>query len=97
MGLDFIPTGVATGLSGSIMAKEVTTTIGAGLTFIPAAGVYYAYGVGADVKYQIQDSGGTWRDVSAVTVGGLIVSDGTNTRYINGGGGNETVSLIKIG
>jgi hypothetical protein len=97
---DFIPTGVATGVSGSIMHTEVTTSIpSVGPTgfFIPDAGIYYAYGVGADVNLQIQDSAGVWQDVWAAAVGGIFTSDAVNVRFVNLGGYAEDVTLIKVG
>lgn len=99
MGADFVPTGVATGVSGSIFAAEVVTAISdSNGTFVPAPGLYYAYAVGADVNLQVQDSTGSWQDVLAAAKGGLICSDGVNVRFINtGSGGDENVTLIKIG
>jgi len=92
------PTGVATGVNGSLCSKEITTVIGAGLAFIPAAGQYYAYGLGVDVRFQVQDSGGGWNNLAAAGVGlGNFETDGTNVRVINNGGGSENITLIKVG
>ncbi len=98
MGIDFIPTGVATGVSGSIFAKEVVTVIAAAGTFVPAAGLYYAYAEGADVVAQVQDSGGAWNTITGAAVpSGLVISDGVNLRFFNSGVGSENVTLIKVG
>ena len=97
MSLDFVPTGIATGVSGSIMGTQVTTAIGAGLAFVPDAGVYYAYGLGADVRMQIRDSGGAWNNVLATAVGGMFCSDASNVRFINNGVASENITLIKVG
>ena len=96
MSLDFVPTGIATGTSGSIMGNQVTTAIAAGGNYVPAAGVYYAYAVGANTQLQIQDTNG-WQNVFAVAVGGMFCADGTNIRFLNGGGGSQNVTLIKVG
>lgn len=97
MSLDFIPTGVATGVSGSIFGAQVTTAIAAAGTFVPAVGNYYAYGLGADVRFQIQDAVGAWNNVYLAGAGGFVCSDGTNVRFLNSGVGSENVTLIKIG
>ena len=98
MGFDNrVPTGIATGVSGTLMGSEVITSIAAAARFIPAAGDYYMYAVGADVRVQVQDSTGTWQNVTAVAVGGFISCDGTNVGLRNSGAGAENVTLQKCG
>jgi hypothetical protein len=98
MGVDFIPTGVQTGLSGSITAAPQVVTIGAGGNYVVPAGSYTAYAVGANTQLQVQDATPAWQAVSAVSVGiPFFCSDGTNYRFQNAGGGSQTVTLIKIG
>lgn len=97
MPFDFLPTGVATGVSGSIMGAQTVVSILTGGHYVVPIGTYYAYALGAAVKLQVQDSGSVWRDVSAVTIGGMLISDGTNVRFVNGGVGTQTVTLVKIG
>ena len=91
-----IPTGVATGVSGSLFAAQVVTTIAAAGTYVPAAGNYYAYALGADLVMEVQDSGGIWRAVTAAGVSpNNFETDGTNIRFRSPAGG--AISLIKIG
>lgn len=99
MGTDFVPTGIATGLSGSIFSKATTTVIvpGAAGAFIPTAGLYYAYGLGAGVQMEILDDSGVWNLVGLAGQGQMFCSDGTNLRFRNTGGGNQNVLTIKIG
>ncbi len=100
MGTDFVPTGIATGLSGSIFGKALTTVIvpGAGGAFIPAAGLFYAYGLGANVVFEVLDDSGVWNAPAAAGVSpGLFCSDGVDVRFRNAGGGNQNVVTIKIG
>jgi len=94
-----IPTGIATGAAGSIFVKEVVQSIGAGLRFVLPVGTIYVYIVGADVRMQIQDSTLTWQNITAAGVipGGVLISDGTNLAFFNGGGGAENISYIKVG
>ena len=94
-----IPTGIATGAAGSIFVKEVVQSIGAGLRFALPVGTFCVYLVGADVRYQVQDSTGTWQNITAAGVipSGDIISDGVNKAFFNGGGGAENISYIKIG
>lgn len=96
-----IATGIPVTAAGSILAPGVTTAIAPAGTFVPAIGVYYCWSVGADVKFQVQDSdgGGTWHDITAAGAKptGVVYSDGTNMRFINGGVGSENVVLQRIG
>jgi len=94
-----IPTGIATGAAGSIFVKEVVQAIGAGLRVALPVGTIYVYLVGAGVRMQIQDSTGTWQNITAAGVipGGVLISDGTNLAFFNGGGGSENISYIKVG
>jgi hypothetical protein len=98
MGMDTVPMGVATGVAGSLIATPVVNSIPAnnGVLVLPA-GVYVMYAVGANVSYQVQDAGGAWNNVSAVAVGGLIYSDGTNFRFLNTAGAPQNVTTAKIG
>ena len=94
-----IPTGIATGAAGSIFVKEVQVSVGAGLRSALPVGTLYVYTVGADIRLQIQDSTGTWQNITAAGVipGGVLISDGTNLALYNGGGGSENFSYIKVG
>lgn len=100
MGTDFVPTGIATGLSGSIFGKGVVNVItpGAGGAFIPAAGLYYAYGQGAGIIFEVLDDLGNWNAPNAVGVSPcMFVSDAVDVRFRNTTGGNQNVTLIKVG
>jgi len=94
-----IPTGIATGAAGSIFVQEVVQSIGAGLRFALPVGTIYVYLVGADVRMQIQDSTLTWQNITAAGVipGGVLISDGVNLAFFNGGGGAVNISYIKVG
>ncbi len=92
-----IPTGIATGVAGSLFSAQVVNSIAAAGTFVPAAGQYYAYAMGADVRFQIQDLTG-WVNVLAAGISpGEFETDGTNIRFINNGVSAETVTTVKIG
>ena len=97
MSLDFVPTGIATGISGTLMGTEVVTTIAAAGRYIVPAGVYYLYAVGANCQLQVLNSAGVWQNVFAAGVGGLIASEGTNVGVVNNGAGNQTVTTQKLG
>ena len=100
MGTDFVPTGIATGVSGSIFSKALTTVIvpGAGGAFIPAAGLFYAYGLGAGIIFEVQDDSGVWNAPAAAGVSpGMFCSDAVNVRFRGTAGGNQNVVTIKIG
>lgn len=97
MGTDFVPTGVQTGLSGSICAAQVITSILAAGNSVIAPGLYLFYAVGANITLQVQDSAGAWNNVTAIGVGGMVCSDGTNMRFNNAGAGTQTVTSVKIG
>src|SRR2546428_13240340 len=94
MGSGFIPTGIATGIAGSILAKEVVQAIAAGARFVLPAGDFYVYAVGADVRLQILDSTGVWNNLTAAGVGpgALVTADGVGLALFNAGGraGNLT-------
>ena len=97
MGLDFIPMGLATGVAGSNFATQVVQAIAGLGNFVMPAGVYYVYTVGADVRLQVQDASLTFQNVSAVAIGGLVASDGTNVRYNNANAAAQNITYIKIG
>lgn len=93
-----VPTGIPTG-TGSLYQKEVTTSIGAGASYVLPAGNYWVIAVGANCKLQVIDSTGTWNDITAVNVlpAGVVNSDGASVRYNNGGGGAQNIKTILIG
>ncbi len=97
MGVDFVPTGIQTGVAGSMMGTEVVTTIAAATRVILAAGLYFYYAVGVNITLQVLDSTGAWQNVTAAGVGGVAPSDGTDVAFFNAGGGNQTVKTQKIG
>lgn len=94
--MDMIPTGTPTG-PGSLLTKEVTTAIAAAARFLPSVGLYYAYALGADVRLQVLDSTGAWNNVLLAGAGGMCFFDGVSVGFINNGGANENVTLIKVG
>ena len=98
MGSGFIPTGIATGIAGSILAKEVVQAIAAGARFVLPAGDFYVYAVGADVRLQILDSTGVWNNLTAAGVGpgGLVTADGVGLGFVNNGGVSENITFIKF-
>lgn len=99
MGTDFVPTGIANGLSGSVFSKATTTVVvpGAGGAFLPAAGLYYAYGLGAGIVMEVLDDSGAWNLVGLAGQGQMFCSDGVNLRFRNTAGGNQNVVTIKVG
>lgn len=98
MGLgDAIPTGIATGTSGSLLGAAVVNSIGIGATFTLAAGVYVIYVVGAAVRPQVFD-GTAWQNVEAAALPqSVYYSDGINFRFINNGAGAQSFTSQKIG
>lgn len=97
MGIDFLPTGIATGLSGALTGSAVINAVpGLGALVIPA-GLYAMYAVGANITYQVQDQNGAWQNITVAGVGGIIVSDGTNFRWNNTNAAAQNVTTIKIG
>lgn len=100
MGADFIPTGIATGVVGSLFATEVTQAVAAQTRFVLPAGTYYVYTVGTDIRLQVQASGGVWNNITAIGVipGGVLVSDGVNIAMWNAHAtASENITYIKVG
>jgi len=94
---DKIPTGIATGVSGTLMGSPVVTAIAAQTRYIPTAGDYFFYAVGANVQVQIFD-GAAWQNVTAVGVGGFESFDGANVGFFNGAAGaSQNVTTQKAG
>jgi hypothetical protein len=92
-----LPTGIATGSTGSMVANSVTEDIAAAGSFVVPVGDYVFYAVGATTRLQVRDENGGWQNVWAVAIGGFVHSDGTNFRFQNAGGGQESVTYHKIG
>lgn len=93
---DKVPTGVATGVAGTLMGTEVLNTVLANGVLLVPVGDYYVYAVGANITVQIQDSLGVWNNVTAAGVGGLVSSDGANVRFSNAAAANQTVKTQKL-
>jgi len=97
LSIDTIPTGIATGTAGSLMASPVTTSVPGLGTFVLPAGCYSTTAMGANCTYQVYD-GAAWRDT---TVAGelepFIYSDGTNYRFSNANAAAQNVTYQKIG
>jgi hypothetical protein len=104
MGLDFVPTGILTGVAGSVFAAPQVVTLAHGAVSVIAAGVYWLYATDADMDLEVVTSATTptWtkiKDGDAAPLGVLIMSDGTNVRLHNSHASTdgEVASLIKIG
>ena len=105
MGTDFVPTGMAVGVAGSILSGvrnwatggTGTVTIGAGGNFVVPAGCWMATDAGTNIALFAFD-GTVWSQAS-VAAGSIpfFCSDGINMRFQNAGAGNQTVDLQKIG
>src|SRR5258705_12987414 len=97
MGVDTVPTGISTGVSGSLLGSPVANSVPANGVLVLAAGVYSLYAMGANTRYEVFD-GSVWQIL--VAVGGispLIYSDGINYRFANVTGVVQTATTIKIG
>ena len=98
MGLDTIPTGIATGVAGSLLGARVVNNVPANGTLVLLPGIYVLVAMGLNVSYQVQDDAGGWNNVVAInTAAPLIYSDGTNFRFNNAAGAIQTATTIKIG
>jgi len=97
MGTDFVPTGMAVGVAGSVLAAVDRRTIGAGGNYVVPAGCYMATDAGTNIALFAFD-GTVWSQAS-VAAGSIpfFCSDGINMRFQNAGAGNQTVDLQKIG
>ena len=98
MGLgDAIPTGIATGVSGTLLGSPVVNTITTGATATLAAGVYVIITVGADIRSQVFD-GAAWQNVDAAGAPfAVYYSDGVNMRFINNAATSQSFTSLKIG
>src|SRR5258706_357556 len=109
MGVDTVPTGISTGVSGSLLGSPVANSVPANGVLVLAAGSYslyalgavgvplgdhYCYDIGGDIVVQILTSQGDWKTVS---VGSLVSSDGANVRFFNGGLAIQSITTQKIG
>jgi hypothetical protein len=108
MGLDTVPTGIITGVAGSLMSGPLVITVPAGGNVVlgPAlatptlplgAGLYCITAMGANVTYQVFD-GNAWQNIVAAGVAApFIYSDGISFRFANAAGAPQNVTLQKIG
>lgn len=92
---DKVPTGIATGVSGTLMGTESVQALAAGAGYTPAAGDYFVRAVGANIQVQILDSGGAWQAAAVAGVGGYFSFDGVSVRLFNTGGAQQNVTLQK--
>ena len=97
MGLDTVPTGIATGTAGSLLGTPVVNSLTANAVAVLAVGTYSLYAMGSNIRYEVFD-GSVWQIIVPVgTQAALIYSDGTNYRLNNIGATTQTATTIKIG
>jgi len=79
-----------------VFGTEQTVSVDAGATSTISKGIYYARcGANTSVEYS-PDGGTTWYTLISAGGIGLVISDGSNVRFNNGGTGAEDSYLLPI-